>query len=363
MRVMWPRQVGEYRGLYVLDPDVGHKLKPRLRADYRTGEYATPVDGNALGFRDIEHPVERPPGTVRVLVLGDSMTEALQVVWPDLYTQRLRGLLQARLDEVDVEIIRLAVGGYGFVHHYAAWRAYGRRYQPDLVLIAACPNDIEMVDSLDVPPTDTQLREAVRRHAQAMYTTPWWRFYQRSRLYFLMRNGLRGSASGMRLFDALRRRLYQTMGEDTDPRHEQDLWTALIARGQLSPAQEQVWSWWVRLMAALAAEIGDSGGRAGIVMIPFQEHVDSKQLQLVVDGVTPAVDWDRADARLRRELEAVGVAVISWAPAFRQALMAGEHLYFAHDRHLTARGHTIGAEVLAPWCAGLLAGVTPRRGS
>jgi hypothetical protein len=46
-------------------------------------EFVVPVTINSHGWRDVERPVDKPPGTTRVLVLGDSFAEALQVPLDD----------------------------------------------------------------------------------------------------------------------------------------------------------------------------------------------------------------------------------------------------------------------------------------
>jgi hypothetical protein len=37
------------------------------------------VTTNSVGLRDVEHALSKPPGTYRIVVLGDSLSEAIQV--------------------------------------------------------------------------------------------------------------------------------------------------------------------------------------------------------------------------------------------------------------------------------------------
>lgn len=45
---------------------------------------------NSSGFRDTEHPLKKPADTFRIAVLGDSMTEALQVPLNKTYCSLLQ---------------------------------------------------------------------------------------------------------------------------------------------------------------------------------------------------------------------------------------------------------------------------------
>ena len=63
---------------YQPDPVRGWELRPEARGWWRNeGNAWVPI--NSDGMRDEEHPAAKPPGEVRIAVLGDSCAEALQV--------------------------------------------------------------------------------------------------------------------------------------------------------------------------------------------------------------------------------------------------------------------------------------------
>ncbi|MCB9741263.1 MAG: hypothetical protein H6741_16910 [Alphaproteobacteria bacterium] len=94
---------------------------------------------NADGFNEREIPFEKPEGTWRVVVVGDSVTFAGGVPREQGYTRVAEQRLQER--GLDVEIVNLSVYGYDAEQvaatlHYRAWA-----YHPDLVVYAAYTND------------------------------------------------------------------------------------------------------------------------------------------------------------------------------------------------------------------------------
>src|SRR5262245_27436081 len=57
----------------IVDPPVGFSLEPGSTQLLVTGSaYTTRSTINASGLRDIEHPLRKPAGVRRILVLGDS---------------------------------------------------------------------------------------------------------------------------------------------------------------------------------------------------------------------------------------------------------------------------------------------------
>src|SRR5262249_42260753 len=98
------------------------------------------------GYRDIERPPDKPPGTVRIAVLGDSYVSAVQVAWDSTFVV----LLQRRLEACGafpgrrVEVLNFGVGGYGTAQEYLTLERRVWAYAPDLVILAFLTgNDLE----------------------------------------------------------------------------------------------------------------------------------------------------------------------------------------------------------------------------
>ena len=93
------------------------------------------TDPLEFGMRDQEHSFEKQANIYRVLVLGDSFMEALQVPFERSFPY----LLSQRWNDVDhkrVEVINAAVSGWGTDDELAYLVRFGVRFKPDLILVA-----------------------------------------------------------------------------------------------------------------------------------------------------------------------------------------------------------------------------------
>ncbi len=91
---------------------------------------------NGHGFRDYERTYEKPLNTFRILVLGDSYTEALQVALQDSFATLLEKKLNASSVSLRYEVLNLGQSGFGTAESYMRYVNFGVQYQPDLVLLA-----------------------------------------------------------------------------------------------------------------------------------------------------------------------------------------------------------------------------------
>lgn len=96
-----------------------------------------PVRINSRGLRGPEMDLEKPPGTYRILNLGDSVVFGWGVAYEDTYGCRLQELLNQRYgsEPVTYEIINAGVPGWNMANILAYLEAEGLDYQPDLVLL------------------------------------------------------------------------------------------------------------------------------------------------------------------------------------------------------------------------------------
>ncbi len=96
---------------------------------------------NAHGLRGPDRPYEKPPGVRRVLLLGDSITEGYSVEEPYTLRSVLEALLNSR-GEGRFEVINGGTAGYSTDQEYLFYVAEGVRYEPDVVVLLFCYNDL-----------------------------------------------------------------------------------------------------------------------------------------------------------------------------------------------------------------------------
>src|SRR5262245_22491307 len=109
-------------------------------------EFSVRVTTNALGFREPRLPAPKPPGTVRIVVLGDSFTQGYGVDESDAYPRRLEALVGAWDRSRRYEVINLGVPGSSPPDYRYTLREVGLAYHPDVVGVAVMANDVGDID-------------------------------------------------------------------------------------------------------------------------------------------------------------------------------------------------------------------------
>jgi lysophospholipase L1-like esterase len=133
-----------YFNPYMVDQDVGYTLRPNVEGWWKR-EGLTYIRINSHGFRDREHTITKPAGTLRIAVLGDSMTEAFQVplekaFWSVIERKIAECPVAAKLK---VEVLSFGVSGFSTARELILLRKRIWQYSPDvIVLLVTTGNDI-----------------------------------------------------------------------------------------------------------------------------------------------------------------------------------------------------------------------------
>lgn len=277
------------------------------------------VATNAHGNRGRAHPPERRPGTRRVLVLGDSFTEAVQVGEEDLFTSRLEAARS------DLEVINAGVAGYGTVQEYLYLRDEGLAFRPDVVLLMLYGNDLSdnvLPYSLRIGPRPwarpeagaVQVIEAIDDEAFSPFCAP---LPFRSFLY-------RRSYA----FYALNDRVWQ-------PRRLAELSALDAANIELVDEAGRM-----AVLLDLLARVRDLLAPRGIELVVF----------LIPTKEELAAGSSALHERVAAWCEASRVACIPGIPVLRAAAAAGRP-YFAADIHWTREGHAAAAAEISRFLA------------
>lgn len=93
---------------------------------------------NQQGFRDLERSYDKPADVLRIAVLGNSWTEALQVPLEKTYEAVLEQLLNERgcFPGKRVEVLNFGVAGYSTAQEWLLLQQEVWNYHPDMVLLA-----------------------------------------------------------------------------------------------------------------------------------------------------------------------------------------------------------------------------------
>lgn len=148
------------------------------------------VNINSRGWRDADHPLARPDGITRIMVLGDSVAFGYGVQLEEMFSRVLeRELNQEGPGRYEVITLGGAAGNTYFQKR--AVRDNLSIYKPDLVILAFNLNDIvppEAFKGTDGPSNRWSISRSVLRLRRALDGT----LRNRSHMYFLFRERMKG---------------------------------------------------------------------------------------------------------------------------------------------------------------------------
>lgn len=299
-------------------------------------QFGRSVSFNSVGMRDREHRVENPAGVFRVLVLGDSFMEALQVPFEASFPSVLERRLEAGAGR-PVEIINASVSGWGTDDELQYLATYGMRWRPDLIVVAMTLHN-------DISDNARQRFHTVRNGA--LIAEP--RDAVSPLGYALVQ--LKG-------FLATRSHAYQLVTRVRRAREmaveEQHLNSHVVSLFRQETDEALAGS--LRLTSLLLERIrvvaGAEASRVVLVLLPLGVQVSDAtfaQFARRVTGTASGLQLDRPQRVLGRLADDLDIPVIDLLPGFRAwTSSGGSGLYMQQDGHWNERGHRLAAEIVA----------------
>lgn len=124
------------------DPELGIRYLPGAIWRFRHPEYTVEYAINEQGLRDAtSRPVKKPPGTIRILLLGDSFTFGLGVDYADTWAVLAEKAL-ARQGLGHVDLIKAGREGMDTRSELLLLRRLAPVYEPDAVVVGFLINDL-----------------------------------------------------------------------------------------------------------------------------------------------------------------------------------------------------------------------------
>jgi len=116
-------------------------LRYELKPNAKIKERHHGVTINSDGFRGKEYPTQKPEGTYRIVVIGDSVTFAKGFKLEETLPKILEARLNASCPIKKFEVLNMGTEGYNSIQELEMLKTKGLKYNPDLVIIYYCLND------------------------------------------------------------------------------------------------------------------------------------------------------------------------------------------------------------------------------
>jgi len=335
------------------DPVLGWAKRPGARAVYRRREYRVDVAVNSLGLRDVERGYDAPPGTLRLLALGDSFVEGYTVGLAQTATQVLEGRLNG--DRCRAEVINGGTSGYSTDQELLFYRTEGYLYSPRIVLLFFHYNDVVYNDRQEYFGTPKPVFE-MGGGRLCVHQLP---VRHRPRQVPPAATAVAAPESRSALVEWVRDRMWYGAPRAYNAVAKSGLWPPMpvvptrlelrvYERRRVEPI-EDAWAKTERLLAALAQDAKDHGARFLVVYVPsrFEVEAGAWRLSCRLYGWDDAA-WDRGHvaARLAELGTAGGWPLLDLTEPMKQASRWGREPYLTYDAHWTALGHRVAAEAV-----------------
>ena len=301
-----------------------------------SNEFYTDVAINSKGIRDYEYDYEKPEGTFRILVIGDSFTQGWGVELEQAYSKRLEEMLNEGAGGSNsgtrFEVINAGVPAYGTCEEWVYLAKEGVKYNPDLVILGYYLNDVR--DAVKEPAAsictvgDGVLRAGQLEPSLALSIRSY--LGSHSHLYTLVAH------TKFALIDSKKR---NTRGETIET-------SRFKYRPEDGEELAEAWQKTEKLLLAIKDASEGSGAELAIVLIPLKEHVDDgrfmEALELYGLG-EDEVDMTYPNRRLEEFAWQNELEMLDLLPAFKEK-NSGNTFYYDVDVHWRPGGHELAAE-------------------
>ena len=381
--VDWGMQWVGFPARYI--PPLAHA--PNVTTTIQNLEFTYTIQTNSRGIRHGEIPRKKPPGTRRIVVVGDSFTEGMGVAVDETFVS----LLESRLStpEHPTEVINCGLSATSPMQYARILFHICLDYEPDAVIIALYANDVtetvtsavpDHIDAVNVKYGLYRILHALWPRVYTVIETATINATTAQREYPV------GSSDSVAKIDMIKI-VSQAAREKGIAETEIDAWRnrlppalveavncgefngQLLSAGLLNPmywsdsldinnaGAEQQYAVMISLLDETIHRLQNSGIAAGVVFIPSAFQYDASYGDIWrQSGVHTDENWATTQTELERRLanwaKMQQTPFLDLTPTFRGAIQSSDRqLYYPLDGHWTPEGHKRAAEAIEDWIA------------
>ncbi len=364
----------EYPHFYEFDPVIGTRLRPGIEG-YWLKEGCGYVKINRDGLRDREHSLAKPPDTIRVAILGDSFTEALQVNQEEDFCSVLEKELRKcdNLRGRHIEVINFGVAGLGTAQELLTLRHRVWKYNPDIVLLEfTTANDLSdnspILNQGECYPffllrdgklvLDDSRLDRLEAIKVAFEKNRNWLGDIIARL-LAYRND---SSRILQLIDRVQEMVQQQRQSKDVQENRQGAGAVMFTETYHKPTEEawkEAWQVTEALVLKMADEVAARGAQFGVVVVANDTTVNPVAAVRNTLATLPGVeDVFYADRRVEKLCQGHDIPVLALGPPFQA--YAIKHQVYLHgfrtlfrstlgSGHWNRDGHRLAGETIARW--------------
>jgi lysophospholipase L1-like esterase len=292
-----------------------------------------PVTINSYGLRGGEISRPKPPNTVRIVVVGDSITFGYGIPVESTYAKVLEKRLNINAPgKTQYEVLNGGTIGGSLSDYYHFLSEKTELLQPDMILVGLALNDILVYSE------SGSISEAgAQWHGRRL---PWTRKFSR----FLLRH----SQLYLFCYVRLKSAMYASGIIDVNKVRGLDFVTLTPP----SAYQKEAWESSFRMLAKIAAFCRGRGYRFGVVVFPMQMQLSAEELRLYRDRyhlrLGDGALSGEPQQRLREFAAITGVTIVDLLPVYRA--YRPEELYLRNamipsdPSHPSVKGNQVAAD-------------------
>jgi hypothetical protein len=353
----WTLRVGQPGvAFHRCDWQLGWRGISRDAFDLRFPDGEVRIVRNSRGMHDREHDPRSSTTPYRVMLLGDSFVESLQVSEKESHHQLLEDAFRGRL-----EVVNAGIGGWSLAQELLYFENEGSSYRPDLVILFwFVGNDLS--DLLPAARYQTcggedcyspyfVLREESLELWRAGRNTP----VGRPDLYRFGRRRAAQVLYDVQSISSLGRRMSELL-----PKQENS--PGFAPEGPWSreedPAVESVWHLTEALLSRLKRDVAEDGGRLAVVVVPLNRAVEAELAQEEwspsAGGLPlPPNEARRPNERMQTLAAKLDLPVLDLQGPFLEDLKRGGSPPFWPDSHWSRHGNRVAAAAVEGWLRSL----------
>ena len=310
---------------------------------------------NSKGLRDKVYSYENGENIFRILVLGDSYCEAVQVSLAEAFHKRLESLLNQRSKTTEYEVINCGVSGYGTDNELLFYKYEGYKYQPDLVILAfTVGNDIsDNFQGLAVESGKPYF--LLGENGLKLMNFP----VKRNQSLFRKVKDFSNSYSKLYrfLYITFRERI-TAVGQilnklrlmKSSPRKVQHIRNYLVFKSNYTPKLQRAKEVSEALILELKKEVETNDAKLLVVLIPKAEqvHEESWFETLKQFSAMRTVKWnlEKPNLYLKDFFEQNKIDALDLLPEMRASAKAKKRLFYIGRGHWNSEGHLFTARLL-----------------